>query len=1017
LKRTHLQIVVFLISFLFANNSYSQLIVSNTNLTAFQLANEIVGNGTTFLNATLSVANHTSGIFYTGVTPTNLGMASGIILSSGSILNAPGPNLSGSISTWVGTGSDPQLAALIPGYTINDACYLQFDIVPQGDTIRLRYVFGSEEYPEWVVSSFNDVFGLFISGINPDSGTYSNKNIAIIPGTSLPVSIDNVNSGSYSQYFVNNTGGTTIQYDGFTTVLTAWCKVVPSTQYTVKFAVGDAGDNAYDSSIFIETGSLNCSYYPLLAHNNGSLCEGDTIKLTAQGGTPGCTYLWTGPNSFTSTQQNPVLPNASTAMAGDYFLQYIVGSYSSNPVSTTVFVNPIPTSTFTVSSDSVCANEATTLNYTGNATYNATYFWSVGGGTPSAITGPGPHVILWNDTGFVYPSLIVSENGCTSPQSNFSVYIKPTPIANAGNTQSISGGGTASLNGSATGGSGDYSYSWAPANLLQNASIPNPTTLALTNSTVFTFYVIDNTTGCVVSDDVQIFVIGGTLSVTATASPAAICEGVQTTLLALPSGGTGIYNYSWSSNPAGFTSSAQNPVVSPTVSTQYIVQITSDIDTTSASVTVIVNFSPAVPGLIAGPTSICKGSTNVSYAVPSVPNATGYIWIMPYGASIISGQNTDNILVNFSPNAISGEITVMATNDCGTGQAASITVDLYSVPVANAGINQTVNSGATVTLNGSANGGSGYFNYLWSPAYLFQNASLKNPTTIPLTSSATLTLIVIDNITGCSDSTNVQVLVIGGVLSVVASTDPASVCQGNPLTLHALPTGGTGNYTYSWTSYPVGFTSSEQNPIVITPIYSQYIVNLSDGTQTASASVTVNALPDAAGNITGSSTVNQGASGVAYEVPVINNATNYNWNLPLGVYIVSGSNTRSIVVNFTTGATSGVFSVYGSNSCGDGLVSQDFPVTVVTGIDEQSAFTVSLYPNPTNGSVTVEMNNNTNDNLTMKIYNIVGKLVFEKSLNNELRQTFQFDNFADGLYYVNFLGNKFNKIEKLIIQK
>ena len=103
---------------------------------------------------------------------------------------------------------------------------------------------------------YNDVFGFFVSGPNPAGGNYTNYNVARIPGTAVPVTIDNVNSGSYSSYYVNNGTGLTVVYDGFTTVLTAWCLVTPCNQYHIKIAIGDAGDGAYDSGVFLEENSF-----------------------------------------------------------------------------------------------------------------------------------------------------------------------------------------------------------------------------------------------------------------------------------------------------------------------------------------------------------------------------------------------------------------------------------------------------------------------------------------------------------------------------------------------------------------------------------------------------------------------------------------------------------------------------------------------------------------------------------------------------------------------------------------
>jgi len=261
-KKNKLILVFKLMSVLFmflTNGLFAQLVI-NTTMTPTQLVQDIlVGSGVTVTNVTYNGAVASYGSF-TGGGGTNLGLESGIIMSTGDVSEAPGL-VSNFASTTNGTDSDPQLAALIPLYDVYDAAVLEFDFIPEADTLKFRYVFGSEEYPEYVSSSFNDVFGFFVTGPNPSGGNYTNKNIALIPGTTLPVTIDNVNNviPSYQQYYIDNEalGGTTIVYDGFTTVLTAWCLVTPCVQYHIKIAIGDAGDHSYDSAVFLEENSFS----------------------------------------------------------------------------------------------------------------------------------------------------------------------------------------------------------------------------------------------------------------------------------------------------------------------------------------------------------------------------------------------------------------------------------------------------------------------------------------------------------------------------------------------------------------------------------------------------------------------------------------------------------------------------------------------------------------------------------------------------------------------------------------
>jgi len=602
-----------------------------------------------------------------------------------------------------------------------------------------------------------------------------------------------------------------------------------------------------------------------------------------------------------------------------------------------------------------------------------------------------------------------------------------------------------------------------------------------------------------------------TLTTTSSATPATICAGSSSQLNAVPSGGTGNYTYAWTSNPAGFTSTSQNPTVSPTTTTTYTVVVTSGTETANSQTVVTVNPLPNPATSITGTANVCKGQQGVSYYVAQINGATSYTWTLPTGATIGSGANTNSIVVNFAANAQSGNISVVGVNACGNGQASpNFAITVNNAPVANAGTNQTIAQGGTTTLSGSATGGSGNYSYSWMPSNLLVNANVQNPTTLAINATTTFTLTVTDNTTGCESTSTVQVFTTGGSLSASATATPTTVCQGSQSTLQALPNGGVGSYGYAWTSNPVGFTSGIQNPVVSPTVTTTYNVVITSGSSTANASVvvTVNPLPDAPGNITGTATVcqgaqqisysianvnnatgylwslppgaaisagvntnsilvnfspsatsgnvsvvannacgstnpspnymvtvnslpaaagnisgpqvvNQGTTGVTYFVPVINYATNYIWTLPQGVNIVSGANTNSIVVNISQSATTGVIIVYGSNNCGDGPSSQAFPVTILpgTGVEETEFFGMNLYPNPTNGQLIIELNNLPTENYQIRIFNTIGEVVYEKQMTREIKQIFDLSHFSNGLYYINIIGNKVNKIEKVIIQK
>ncbi len=262
----HLRLIIsFKLCFLVIAALQAQLNVDNTSMTPQQLVqNVLVGSGVTISNVQYSGHIPNSiGHFTTGSNPTNLGLTSGIILSTGDVLDAPGPNTSTGMTTVNNTGGDPDLAMLVTS-TLCDAAVLSFDFIPLSDTIRFRYVFASEEYPEYVNSSFNDVFGFFLSGPGI-TGPFTNNaiNIALIPGTTMPVTINNVNHLLNTSYYVNNNfqndPTTTIEYDGFTVVLTAEAVVTPCVPYHIKIAIADAGDCSLDSAVFLEEASFATS--------------------------------------------------------------------------------------------------------------------------------------------------------------------------------------------------------------------------------------------------------------------------------------------------------------------------------------------------------------------------------------------------------------------------------------------------------------------------------------------------------------------------------------------------------------------------------------------------------------------------------------------------------------------------------------------------------------------------------------------------------------------------------------
>ena len=296
----------------------AQVTVVPTNV-AQTLAQTLVGTGVTISNTTLNCGaapqgstNYGSGTFT--VTSSNLGMDSGIVLTCGRAAASVG-TVATFASNVTGNGGDPDLTAVIGGATY-DKCILEFDFETIGDTVKFNYVFGSEEYLGYTCTTFNDVFGFFLSGPGI-TGPYTNnsKNIALVPGsTTCPVGVSTIycpsspgcvntpnycfgntpgcgafNAGNNTcQYFVCNgsIAPGTIVYQGMTTVLTAVSQVVPCTTYHIKLAIADKGDQVLDSGVFLKARSFSSNEitYKIetgLSADYPYIIEGcDTAKLT-----------------------------------------------------------------------------------------------------------------------------------------------------------------------------------------------------------------------------------------------------------------------------------------------------------------------------------------------------------------------------------------------------------------------------------------------------------------------------------------------------------------------------------------------------------------------------------------------------------------------------------------------------------------------------------------------------------------------------------------------------------------
>jgi len=244
----------------------------DTTGTPQAVAQALVGPGVAISNVQYTGAQAATGTF-SFKDPTVLGMGSGIVMSTGNANEVVGPNTSDSNSTSWGTAGDAQLSAL-SGYPTFDAAVLSFDFVPTANQVAFQYAFGSDEYPEWVNTQFNDVFAFWVTD---NAGNTNNcaqvRQVAGDPASPfVPVAVNNINQSNpiqtpmptamrpdlFRPNYYNPSGPSAIdlELDGITKVLTCQAPVTPGVTNHLRLAIADSSDGIYDSAVFLKGTSL-----------------------------------------------------------------------------------------------------------------------------------------------------------------------------------------------------------------------------------------------------------------------------------------------------------------------------------------------------------------------------------------------------------------------------------------------------------------------------------------------------------------------------------------------------------------------------------------------------------------------------------------------------------------------------------------------------------------------------------------------------------------------------------------
>lgn len=588
----------------------AQLVTNNSLNPQGLVQNILLGNGVTVSNVTYNGSPVAIGQFTAA--NTNLGISSGIVMTTGTTLpngdGPQGPNDQPSSGVDNNMGGFPLLSQAIGGTQTYNAAILEFDFVPYADTVRFKYVFGSDEYPEFAPpnnTTYNDVFGFFISG----PGISGFQNIAKLPNGAV-VSINNVNAITNPFYFVNNGDGNSapynqstqyIQYDGFTKVLEAVSQVQCGQTYHLIIAIADVGDGQWDSGIFLEANSLStltpveidytltqqvfanpawmaegCVSAEVTLERQTNLNQTLTIPVQLSGtATNGQDFSGVPASVTFQAGQTTVSFNIQTAIDAQIegletlTLTFPIADPCGNitPLILDLFIQDNQPMEVTLSSNIIeCPGDPVTINCSVlGGVQPLTYAWSNGQTAPTFTFTPTTTTSIW----------VSVTDACGSGPAYDTITIvvpvfQPLSLQMSPDLTEICPYIETMLGVSATGGAGQYTYVWTVNNTtvgVTDSILANPG-----SSTTYQVVVTDNC-GTTAQDSIIYTILSPPLIVQ-TNGPFEICPADTVTLSVSATGGYGSYYYLWSNQ-----ATTQTITVNPSVSTTYFVQVSDECQT------------------------------------------------------------------------------------------------------------------------------------------------------------------------------------------------------------------------------------------------------------------------------------------------------------------------------------------------------------------------------------------------------------------------------------------------------
>lgn len=379
---------------------FSQIVIDDT-LTTQQLVEDVLINAScagtdNFIQSTGTDFGAVNGIASFEANGSGFPFSSGIILSSGDVNAAPGPNSNiQSNGNWPG---DADLEAFTTAINTNDASFIQFDFTPFTEQLSFDFIMASEEYDQNFECTFSDAFAFILT----DQSTGISENLAVLPGTTIPIEVTNirpdvpgqcaaVNEEFFGQYNFapfNDAATAATNFNGQTVALTAQAALIPGNLYTIKLVVADQGDSNFDIAVFIEAGSFNVTNTDLgadiLIENGLAVCEGDTITLDATD-PDADTYTW----FFNDVEIiGETMSTLTVAAEGEYSVSVTLADIPDCEVRDSITVEFISEPVVDIGPDVVSCMGLTETLDTGLPEATTSFVWTLDGTVIAGETGP-----------------------------------------------------------------------------------------------------------------------------------------------------------------------------------------------------------------------------------------------------------------------------------------------------------------------------------------------------------------------------------------------------------------------------------------------------------------------------------------------------------------------------------------------------------------------------------------------------------------------------------------------------